>query len=71
MAPCATPSCRAASWWRAAANVSNSIIMFSCVIKRGARVENAILDKNNVVPENTEYRGTPDAILVMGKGDHR
>ena len=32
-----------------------------------ARVENAILDKNNVVPTNTELRGTPENILVLGK----
>ena len=34
---------------------------------RSARVENAILDKNNVVPTNTELRGTPENILVLGK----
>ena len=49
------------------ASVTNSIIMQSCVIKSGARVENAILDKGNTVPANTELRGTPDAILVVGK----
>ena len=27
----------------------------------------AILDKNNVVPTNTELRGTPENILVLGK----
>ncbi len=45
------------------AYVANSIIMQGCVIRRGARVENAILDKNNEVPEQTELRGTPDNIL--------
>ncbi len=50
------------------ASVTNSIIMQGCTIKRGARVENAIIDRNNTVPENTELRGTPDAILVIGKG---
>ena len=49
------------------ASVTNSIIMQSCVVKTGARVENAIIDKGNVIPANTELRGTPDAILVVGK----
>ena len=49
------------------ASVTNSIIMQSCTIKSGARVENAIIDKSNTVPENTELRGTPDAVLVVGK----
>ena len=47
------------------AYVANSIVMQSCLICRGARVENAILDKNNVVPSQTELRGTPDATLVL------
>lgn len=47
--------------------MTNSIINQSCVINSGARVENAILDKNNVVPTNTELRGTPENILVLGK----
>lgn len=50
------------------ASVQDSIIMQSCVIKRGARVENAIVDKNNTISANTELRGTPDHILVVGKG---
>ena len=49
------------------AYVANSIVMQSCLICRGARVENAILDKNNVVPSQTELRGTPDATLVLSK----
>lgn len=49
------------------AYVSNSVIMQSCRIERGARVENAIIDKNNVVPAQTELRGTPDATLVIPK----
>mgnify|MGYP003378602838 CR=1 FL=1 len=41
--------------------------MQGVVIKSGARVENAIIDKNNVVPASTELRGTPDATLVVAK----
>lgn len=52
------------------AYVSNSIIMQGCKIHRGARIENAILDKNNVVPAGTELRGTPDHILVVPKVAH-
>ena len=48
-------------------SVVNSIIMQGVTIKSGARVENAIIDKNNVVPANTELRGTPDAILTVAK----
>jgi glucose-1-phosphate adenylyltransferase len=50
------------------ATIRNSIVMQSCVVKSGARVENAIVDRNNVIPERTELRGTPEAILVKGKG---
>lgn len=49
------------------AKVLNSIIMQGCTVKSGATVENAILDKNNLVPENTELRGTHDHTLVIGK----
>ena len=50
------------------ASVQDSIIMQSCVIKSGARVERAIIDKDNTVPSNTVVCGTPDDILVVGKG---
>ncbi|QWT17138.1 glucose-1-phosphate adenylyltransferase subunit GlgD [Collinsella sp. zg1085] len=53
------------------AKVLNSIIMQDCIIRTGAAVENAILDKNNVVPENTELRGTFDNTLVIGKAPLR
>ena len=49
------------------AYVVNSIIMQGCTIRRGARVENAIIDKNNVVAAQTELRGTPDHVLVVPK----
>jgi glucose-1-phosphate adenylyltransferase len=41
--------------------------MQSCVIKSGARVENAIVDRNNVVPAGTELRGTPDDLFIKEK----
>ena len=51
------------------ATVNNAIVMQGCVIESGARVENAIVDRNNVVPERTELRGTPDALFIKEKGD--
>ena len=42
--------------------------MQDCVIKSGARVENAIVDRNNVVPAGTELRGTPEDVLIKEKG---
>ena len=47
--------------------MANSIIMQGCVIKRGARVENAIVDKNNVIEAGTVMTGTPDNVLVVPK----
>lgn len=41
--------------------------MQGCVIKTGARVENAIVDRNNVVSAGTELRGTPEDVLVKEK----
>lgn len=49
------------------AYVSDSIIMQGCTIESGARVENAIVDKNNVIAAQTEFRGTPDNILIISK----
>lgn len=51
------------------ATVRGSIIMQDCVIKSGARVENAIVDRHNVVAAGTELRGTPEDVLVKGKGE--
>ena len=42
--------------------------MTNCTICRGARVENAIIDRDNVITAGTELRGTPDAVLVKEKG---
>ena len=41
--------------------------MQGCVIKSGARVENAIVDRANVVPAGTELRGTPEDVLIKEK----
>ena len=49
------------------ASVRDSIVMQSCTIGRGAVVENAIIDKNNLVPAGVQLRGTPEDILVVRK----
>jgi glucose-1-phosphate adenylyltransferase len=36
-------------------------------VKSGARVENAIVDRGNVVPAGTEMRGTPEDVLIKEK----
>ncbi|MGI6231007.1 MAG: glucose-1-phosphate adenylyltransferase subunit GlgD [Tractidigestivibacter sp.] len=51
------------------ATIRGSIIMQDCVIKSGARVENAIVDRNNTVSAGTELRGTPEDVLIKGKGE--
>ena len=43
------------------------LVMQGCVVKSGARVENAIVDRANVVPAGTELRGTPEDVLVKEK----
>jgi len=48
--------------------VNNAIIMQGCTIKSGATVEYAIVDRNNLVPEGTEIKGTESAIFVKDKG---
>ena len=53
------------------ATVRGCVIMTGCVIGRGARVENAIIDRDNVVSAGTELRGTPDNVLVKEKGSER
>ncbi len=50
------------------ASVRNSIIMTSCVIEAGAKVENAIIDRNNVIASRVELKGTPEDILIKGRG---
>lgn len=49
------------------ATVKDAIIMQGCTIKSGARVEYAIVDRNNVIPAGTELRGTPSEVLVKEK----
>ena len=48
-------------------DVRNAIIMQGCKIKSGAVVEYAIVDRNNIVPEGTELKGTTDNILIKEK----
>lgn len=50
------------------ATVRNSIVLQGCIIRSGATVENAIVDRNNLIPAGTELRGTPEEVLVKGKG---
>ena len=50
------------------ASVRNCVILTNVRICRGARVENAIIDRDNVITAGTELRGTPDAVLVKEKG---
>ncbi len=50
------------------ATVRNAIVMQNCIIRSGARVENAIVDRNNEIPAGTELRGTPESVLIQGKG---
>ena len=47
--------------------VKNSIIMQRCVIEEGARVENVIIDKSNVIRAGTVIRGSGDTTFVMEK----
>ena len=42
--------------------------MQDCVIKSGARIENAIVDRNTLVPAGTALRGTPEDVLIKEKG---
>jgi len=48
--------------------VENSIVMQSGVVKAGAQVDYAILDKNVEVGENKVLKGTKDDALVIEKG---
>ena len=50
--------------------VTNSIVMQSCVVQSGARIENAIIDRYNLIPSGTEMRGTPDDILIKEKAEY-
>lgn len=50
------------------ATVRNSIIMQSCVISEGAKVDHAIIDRDNVIAQRVELRGTPENILIKGRG---
>ena len=50
------------------ASVAGSVIMDSCVIRSGAHVENAILDRNVEVCGGCVIQGSPDAPAIVGKG---
>ena len=41
--------------------------MQHCTIEPGACVENAILDRNNVIKAGTVIKGSPDHVFVMDK----
>lgn len=49
------------------AEVSNCVIMQGCTIKSNARLNNVIVDKNNVIEENTDLKGDSDFPLVIEK----
>lgn len=49
------------------AEVSNCVIMQGCTIKSNARLNNVIVDKNNVIEENTDLKGDTDFPLVIEK----
>ncbi len=48
--------------------VKNSVIMDSCVIRSGARVENAVIDKNVEIFEGETICGSADSPAIVGKG---
>lgn len=48
--------------------VDSSIVMASCRLESGSKVEYAILDKNVVVKENVVVKGTPANPVVVKKG---
>ena len=50
------------------ASVRGCVIMTGCTICQGARVENAIIDRDNIIGDGVELRGTPDAVYVKAKG---
>lgn len=47
--------------------VKNSVIMQSCVIGRSAHVENAIIDKNNIISAGIVIKGSADSIFIQEK----
>lgn len=50
--------------------VSDSIIMAKTEIKKGARVEYAIIDKNVIIEEGVQVIGTKDKPIVVEKNAH-
>ena len=47
--------------------VRNSIILLSCVIEEGAKVEYAVIDRRNVVAKDSVLKGTVKHLLVLPK----
>lgn len=51
----------------AGAIVKNSIIFENCVVKTGAKLDFVVVDKNNIIPEKTELKGTREHLAVKEK----
>ena len=49
------------------AKINNSIIMQGCEIKSNVKLSNVIIDKDNIIEENVELKGSPDFPLVIEK----
>lgn len=49
--------------------IIDSLIGQDCIIESGARIEHAIIDRNNRIPAHTQLCGTAEAVLVHGKGE--
>lgn len=49
------------------AQVTNCIIMQGCEIKAGAKLNNVIIDKNNIIQEGKELKGDQEFPLVIEK----
>ena len=47
--------------------IRDSLVMQSCIVKSGAVVDRAIVDRDNIIPNDTELHGTPENIFVRKK----
>ena len=47
--------------------VNNAIVMQSCIVRSGAHIEYAVVDRNNEVPADIEVKGTPEALFIKEK----
>ena len=41
--------------------------MQSCIVRSGAHIEYAVVDRNNEVPADIEVKGTPEALFIKEK----